>query len=80
MTLTIDLSDREGALERLLSTCRRRGFAMRSLRAEAGEEGGLRVELVLDVGDAPASRVLAILYRIHDITRIETPQAAARAA
>jgi len=80
MTLHIALSDREGALERLLSTCRRRGLALRGLQAMPREDGGLDVEIALDPGDTPASRVTAILYRIHDIVGIEARGAAARAA
>lgn len=80
MTLHIQLADREGALERLLSTCRRRGFALRSLRAEPTGDGVLALHLSLDPGAAPAERVLAVLHRIHDILGIAPATAAAAAA
>lgn len=80
MTLHIDLADREGALERLLGTCRRRGFLLRDLQARPDGQGLLRLQLTLDPGRASTDRLLATLYRIHDIHHIHRAEAAAQAA
>lgn len=69
MTLHIQLIDREGALERLLGTCRRRGLRLLALNADAAESG-LRLRVTLDLGTTDPSRALALLHRIHDIQQI----------
>jgi acetolactate synthase regulatory subunit len=75
MTLHITLLDREGALERLISTCRRRGYGLASLFAAGAEDGAQRVDLSLVPGRATPELLLATLYRIQDIAHIEVIEA-----
>ncbi|HUJ27830.1 MAG TPA: acetolactate synthase small subunit [Myxococcales bacterium] len=71
-TLVAYLEDRPGALNRVVSLFRRRGFNIDSLTVGRTERPGLsRVTVVVQADDDTARRLEANLYKLVDVTHVE---------
>jgi acetolactate synthase-1/3 small subunit len=71
MTLAIYVDDAPGVLNRVASLFRRRAFNISSLTVgHTDREGESRMTVVVDA-DLPAERVVANLYKLVDVHRVE---------
>jgi acetolactate synthase-1/3 small subunit len=78
MTLAIYVDDAPGVLNRVASLFRRRAFNISSLTVgHTDRQGESRMTVVVDA-DLPADRVVANLYKLVDVRRVEVlpPRAA----
>jgi acetolactate synthase I/III small subunit len=71
-TLVAYLEDRPGALNRVVSLFRRRGFNIESLTVGRTERAGIsRVTVVFQADDDTARRLEANLYKLVDVAHVE---------
>ena len=71
-TLIAYLEDRPGALNRVVSLFRRRGFNIESLSVGRTERPGIsRLTVVVQADDETARRLEANLYKLVDVLRVE---------
>lgn len=72
--LEITLSDAEGALQRVLGTAERRGFRVRAMHAEVGDDELCQVALTLE-GTRDAELLQRQLARLHEVRAVHVAQA-----
>lgn len=71
--LEITLSDAEGALQRVLGTAERRGFRVRAVHAEVGEDALCQVALTLE-GARDAELLQRQLARLQEVRAVHLAQ------
>ena len=71
-TIVVHVEDKPGVLNRVASLFRRRGFNIESITAGHSEEPGVtRMTIVMVGDDVIAKRVVANLYKLVNVVRVE---------
>jgi acetolactate synthase-1/3 small subunit len=71
-TFVVHVEDKPGVLNRVASLFRRRGFNIESITAGHSEEPGVtRMTIVMAGDDAIANRVVANLYKLVNVVRVQ---------